>query len=152
MDNPLSDADIAVTCFMDGFNCAQSLLSTFGPRLGLERETALRVAGAFGGGMARTGLVCGAVSGALMVIGVKYAMTHAGERERREETYRRSQEFIRRFKELNGSVLCPELLGFDLSTPEGLKTVGERELFATVCPKLVRDAAAIVAALLIDPA
>ena len=69
----MSKAEVAVDCFEEGFNCSQAVVSAFAPELGLDRETALRVAAAFGGGMGRTGETCGAVSGALMVIGMQLA-------------------------------------------------------------------------------
>jgi C_GCAxxG_C_C family probable redox protein len=63
----MSNVEIAVASFKAGLGCSQAVLSAFGPGLGLDRPTALRVAAAFGGGMARMGQTCGAVSGALMV-------------------------------------------------------------------------------------
>ena len=61
----------AVSCFKDGFSCSQALLSTYGDQFGLNHELALKVSGAFGGGMGRMGETCGAVTGAFMVIGLK---------------------------------------------------------------------------------
>jgi C_GCAxxG_C_C family probable redox protein len=69
----------ATQCFSEGFNCSQAVLSAFGPEMGLDCETALRVAGMFGAGMGRMGNVCGAVTGAFMVIGLKYSKTQDGE-------------------------------------------------------------------------
>ena len=117
-------------------------------RSGLDRETALRVAGAFGAGMARTGGTCGAVTGALMVIGLTYAKTVQGDDDSRERTYALAQEFMDAFRERNGSLLCRELLGADVSTPEGMRTVRERDLFRTVCPAFVSSAGQILERLL----
>ena len=116
----------------------------YGERSGLDRETALRVAGAFGAGMARTGETCGAVTGALMVIGLNYAKTRKGDDDSRERAYALAQEFMDAFRERNRSLLCRELLGVDVSSPEGVAAVRERDLFRTVCPTFVRDAGEIL--------
>lgn len=120
------------------------MLSSFGEELGLDRELALKVAGAFGGGMARMGETCGAVTGALMVIGLKHGKTKTGDDGAREKTYELVEEFVKRFKSRHGSIVCRELLGCDLSNPEGLKTARKKGLFTTLCPQLVRDATEIL--------
>ena len=120
------------------------MLSSFGEELGLERDLALRVAGAFGGGMARMGETCGAVTGALMAIGLKYGMTQAKDEAARDKTYKLAQELATRFKERHGSIVCRELLGYDLSLPEGRKAAYDKGLFSTLCPELVRDAVEIL--------
>ena len=138
----------AVACFQGGFNCAQAVLSAFVPELGLARELALRVAGALGGGMARSGATCGAVTGALMAIGLKYGKCRPGDDAARERAYALAGEFLRRFQAGHGSTLCRELLGHDLSTPAGREAAQEAGLYETLCPQLVRDAAEIVEELL----
>jgi C_GCAxxG_C_C family probable redox protein len=124
------------------------VLSSFGEELGLERELALRVAGAFGGGMARMGAACGAVTGALMAIGLKYGMTQAKDEQARDKTYKLTHDFVERFKERHRSIVCRELLGCDLSKPEERKAALDKGLFTTICPQFVRDAAEIVEQLL----
>ncbi|NOY97658.1 MAG: C_GCAxxG_C_C family protein, partial [Chloroflexi bacterium] len=114
----------------------------FAPDLGLSEESAIKIAAAFGGGMARQGEVCGAVSGALMALGLKYG--HASP-ENRDEVNGIGGTFMRRFEERNGSILCRELLGCAIDTPEGLQQARERGVFAAVCPKAVRVAAQLVA-------
>ena len=141
----MSKVDLAVACFKQDFNCSQVVFSTYAPSLGLDRETALRVAAAFGGGMGRTGETCGAVSGALMVIGLRYGQCAAEDKGAKEKTYELAREFLNRFAARNdGCVKCRELLGYDVGTPEGLQTAREQGLFETLCPKFVRDAAEIV--------
>lgn len=98
--------------------------------------------------MARTGETCGAVTGALMVIGLHYAKTRKDDDDSRERAYALAQEFMDAFRERNQSLLCRDILGVDVSTPEGMRSVRERDLFRTVCPKFVRDAAEILEALL----
>ena len=134
----------AVSCFGEGFNCAQAVLSAFGPEMGLDHETALRVAGMFGAGMGRMGNVCGAVTGAFMVIGLKYSKTKDGEDGKRDQGYALVRQFADEFRACNGSILCRELLGCDISTPEGLAQARDNSTFSTLCPKLVENAVEIL--------
>jgi C_GCAxxG_C_C family probable redox protein len=124
------------------------VLSSFGEAFGLEQGLALRVAGAFGGGMARMGEICGAVTGALMVIGLKYGMTQAKDEAARDKTYKLAQELASKFKARHNSLVCRELLGYDLSKPEERKAAHDKGLFTTLCPEFVRDAVEIVEQLL----
>ena len=140
----MSKAEQAVSCFEEGFSCAQAVLSAYGPHSGLDRETALRVAGAFGGGMARMGRTCGAVTGALMAIGLERASTRTDDDETKEACYDLVGEFVRQFEARNGSITCKELLGYDISIPEESALAREQGLYSTLCPKLVRDAAEII--------
>ena len=133
----------ALACFKEGFSCSQAVLSTYGPELGLDRERALRVSGAFGGGMGRMGETCGAVTGALMAIGLKYGKTRAEDNQTRDKAYSLVREFVDRFKSRNGSIVCRELLGCDVTTLEGRRLAEERKLVATLCPKFVQDACEI---------
>ncbi len=126
------------------------MLSAYGRRFGLDRETALRVAGAFGAGMARTGEICGSVNGALMVIGLKHAKMQPDDDDSRELAYALAQDFMDAFRERNHTLLCRELLGVDVSTPEGIAVVREKNLFHIVCPKFVQDAAEILELILKD--
>ena len=95
--------------------------------------------------MGRTGEVCGAVSGALMVIGLKYGPATAADKQAKERTYELARAFAERFKERNnGCIKCRELLGYEIDTPEGRQLAREKGLFAELCPKFVHDAAEIV--------
>jgi C_GCAxxG_C_C family probable redox protein len=116
----------------------------YGDRFGLDRDTALRVAGAFGGGMARRGETCGAVTGAFMVIGLKYGKTKSDDDDAREKTYELVNEFVHRFQKQNGTILCRELLGHDLGTEEGREIIMEQNLIVTRCPEFVRAAGEIL--------
>jgi C_GCAxxG_C_C family probable redox protein len=135
----------AVSCF-ENFNCAQSVIATCGPELGLDRESALRVAGGLGGGMGRLGEVCGAVTGAFLVIGLKHGKSSPedDESETKEKAYALVYEFADRFRARNGAILCRELLGCDISTPDGRAQAKEKGLFSDLCPKLVGDAVEIL--------
>jgi len=140
----MSQAKRAVSCFREGFNCSQAVFSTYGPPLGLDRELALKITGPFGAGMARMGQVCGAVTGSFMVIGLIHGRTRAEDEETREKAYKLVNEFVDQFTSRNGSILCRDLLGCDVSTEEGRALAEEQNLFDTRCPKLVQDAAEIL--------
>lgn len=146
----MSRAEDAVSCFNSGFSCSQAVLSTYSEELGMDKETAFKVACAFGAGMGRMAETCGAVTGAFMVLGLKYGKFKADDEAAKEKTYAFVNEFSRRFKARNGTIVCKELLGADMSTPEGMKYAKEHKLAAKLCPKYVRDAAEIVEEILKD--
>jgi C_GCAxxG_C_C family probable redox protein len=133
----------AVATFRDGINCTQAILSAWGSRHGLDRDTAMKLGGAFGSGM-NMGETCGAVTGALMIIGLRHAKVSKAGFLSRDRTERETLEFIESFKTRNGTVLCKELLGCDLGTPQGRATARRDRSFKTRCPKFVRDAAEIL--------
>ncbi len=149
MERPieLGPAALAVTLFEQGFTCGPAVLAAFAGRHGLDRDTALRVACAYGGGIALGGSTCGAVSGALMAIGLAHGRTRVEDEAAREKTYEAARTFLERFRRENGSDVCHELLGVDISTPEGREAAAKDGLFRTRCPQLVRSAARIVASL-----
>jgi C_GCAxxG_C_C family probable redox protein len=144
----MSDVELAVGAFEGGFNCCQAVLATYGPRFGLERELALKLASGFGGGIGHLGESCGAVTGALMVIGLKQGATVAGDKESQDKTYGLIGQFLEKFKARHGSILCRELLGYDISTPEGRQAVKDKGLNKKLCPGFVRDSAEILEELL----
>ncbi len=133
----------AVKYFRDGYNCSQALVGSYGEEFGLDKATGFRVATGFGGGM-RMGRTCGAVTGAIMVLGLKYGNAGAEDKEAKAKTYEGVGEIIKRFKARNNSVICKELLGCDISTPEGLAQANENDLFKSVCPKMVQEAAEVL--------
>ena len=133
----------AVAYFKEGFSCSQAIVAAYGPSLGLDRDTALKIALGFGGGMGRLAETCGAVTGAFMVLGLKFGSATA-ERQAKEIVYARVREFAERFKARHGSLLCRDLLGCDLNTPEGLALAQEKKLSSTVCPPYVETAAKIL--------
>lgn len=133
----------AVNYFMNNFNCSQSVFTTFATEMGIDEELALKISTEFGGG-ARCGQLCGAVAGALMVLGLKYGHCHSDNAEEKSRAYSYAVEFNKRFCEKNGSVVCKELLGYDLTLPDDIIKIKEKNLFKTVCPKMVADATEIV--------
>jgi len=124
-------------------------LFSFCEELGLDADTALKIACGFGAGMGRKGEVCGAVSGGVMVLGLKYGRGEKEERAQTDATYAKIRELIDRFCAKHGSCICRELLsGCNLATPEGQTYYWENQCFNGICRPCVRDAAEIVADLL----
>ena len=130
--------------FNGNFNCAQSVLATYSPQFGLEEDMALRIATGFGGGMGRFGRACGAVTGAIMTIGLKYGQAKNDIIELKEKTYQIVGEFINRFQEIHGSVICKELLGCDINTPEGKDYYNQHNFFEKKCSQYVKSAVEIL--------
>ena len=126
-----------------GFNCAQSVLAVFCENYGLDRETALKISAGFGGGM-RCGEVCGAATGALMVIGLKEGHYRENDAPAKQFCYRKTVEFMDVFRKRHGSLLCRDLLSCDISTPEGMEEAAGKNLFATRCMELIQSAISIL--------
>lgn len=135
----MKDADRAERLFRDNHNCCQAVLASMSPDLGLDKETAVRLGTAFGGGMGRMGGVCGAVTGAFLVLGLRYGDPAAAAGPK-EHVYGLVNSFVEEFRGLHGSILCKELLGCEIGTPEGMAEAKEKGLFDTVCVRFVRDA------------
>jgi len=139
----MGKVDQAVECFCGGAACSQAIAATYGPDFGLPREQAMKVASGFAGGM-RLGETCGAVTGAFMVLGLKFGGADCETRDGRDAVYAALADFVRRFEQRNRVVICRELLGCDISTPDGARKANREGLFRTICPNLVKDAAEIL--------
>ena len=123
------------------------MLGGFAERYGMSLENAVRSACGFGGGVAGTGQTCGAVNGALMVLGLAHATQEPGNGPARQATYTATRTLLGRFRERHGSISCRELLGVDIGTIEGRERAMREGLFATRCPVFVREAAELAAEL-----
>lgn len=144
----IGDAARVATLHMEGsINCSQAVLSVYGKYFDLPEATAIKVATAFGAGMGRMGGVCGAVTGAYMVLGLTY---EHGNPASRSEVYDLVREFNKRFIARNGALSCRELLGHDIGSPEGLSAIRAQKLTSTVCPRLDRDAGEILEELIAE--
>jgi C_GCAxxG_C_C family probable redox protein len=143
----MSDVEKAVHLFKDGCACSQAILGVYGPRFGLDEDLAMRVAACFAGGMRRAE-TCGAVTGAFMALGLAYCDKNCRTAERRKPAYDAVVAFAEKFKQRHGSLACKDLLGCDISTPEGAKVATEKGLFRTKCVDLVRDAAGFLEGML----
>jgi len=145
MDKPTR----AIEYFRNKFNCSQSVLTTFGPEYGLSEDESLRIATAFGAGMGRQQHICGAITGALMVLGLKYGKGLNDPEEKKIYTYLKTKEFFDEFRRLNGSVNCLDLLeGLDINNPDDHKKIEEKNFFVFRCEKYVSDAVNILSKML----
>jgi C_GCAxxG_C_C family probable redox protein len=139
----MSKVQEAVECFCRGAACSQAIVGTYGPQLGLPREQGVRLASGFAGGM-RLAQTCGAVTGAFMILGLRYGGSNCDQRDQREAVYSAIRRFAVRFQERNHTVVCRDLLGCDISTPAGARRATTEGFFRTICPKLVEDSAEIL--------
>ena len=131
----------AVQLFEDGYMCSQAALAVFCEEFGLSREQAFKISISFGSGM-RKGEVCGACTGAIMALGLKYG-------ENKSKSDEMCVKFLDSFKKENGSYICRDLLDCDIRTEEGIKYAIDNNLFKEICPKMVESAAKIAQELIL---
>jgi C_GCAxxG_C_C family probable redox protein len=137
----------ALDLFVDGQFCSQAVLSAFCDELELSPATALKVASGFGGGIGRMGDVCGAVSGAIIALGLHDWQGDTVSQDEKMKVTHRVREFTARFKQKHGSITCRDLLGCDIGQAEGFQTAVDTGVFVSVCQPLVQDAVCILEAL-----
>ena len=141
-------AELAAETMRTGFNCCQSVVKAFASEFGAPEDAVVRMASSFGGGMGRNGYVCGAVSGAALVLGARYGYSDLSETDARENNYSKVTALIEQFRKENGTILCRELLSIDPKNIEDWKRARDAGAFANQCPLLVRSAARILESLL----
>lgn len=136
----------AVELFKNGFNCSQSVFAAFAGEFGMDEETALKVSAGLGGGVGRAREVCGAVSGAAMLVGFKYGATDADDAEAKQRCYAVVQQIIAEFKENNPSIICRELLELNEGANTDPKPEARTQEYyqKRPCVQLVEDAARAV--------
>jgi C_GCAxxG_C_C family probable redox protein len=118
----MTNGKIAEEKFRSGYNCSQSVLFGLIDELNIDKDTALKISNGFGGGMGRKQEVCGAVSGAIMSLGLLYGRGEKDGPEKQETTYSKVRELIDSFKKEFGTINCKDLLsGCVLMTEEGQK-------------------------------
>jgi C_GCAxxG_C_C family probable redox protein len=144
----MNKSDLAVCLFRRGFSCSQAVFAAFAEDYGLDRETALRIAQPFGGGIAGGGDWCGALTGTFLVAGLKYGRVRPEDAAAKDKTYAVVRELMARFGARHGGTRCRDLLGCDIGTPEGRQKANELKLHETKCEGLVADAAALLEELL----
>ena len=128
----------AVQYYEDGYLCSQSVLAAYAEEYGLSEEQALKLGTCLGSGM-RMGEVCGACTGALMVLGLVH-----DDPKNRMAANENSKRFLNTFREVNGSYICNDLLGCDVRTLEGVQYARDHHLFTEFCPKMVASAVEIL--------
>ena len=131
--------DIALELFGNSHNCAQSVFAACADESRIDVDTAKAVAAGFGGGIAGSQGVCGAVSGAIMAIGIqKYDPQNVAESKRQVSDL--SKKFLQEYESREGSIACRILLGVEMSTPEGKAEIQKSNLFRTKCVRFVAAA------------
>lgn len=128
-------------------SCSQAVLTMFNEKYNLgdiDHDTCMKIASAFCGGVANTGNICGALNGALMVLGLKYGISDMdASMEEGMKVIDISQKLLDEFKKMNGSIMCKELIKHDLITPEDIQDAFETGAFEK-CPKFVEDTSKIL--------
>ena len=133
----------AVDYFSQKLHCSQSVLAAFADECGITEEEALKLGSCFGSGM-RKGQVCGAVTGALMVLGLLYGQKSAGDTEGRNVSNKVNDLMMDLFKEKCGSYICNDLLGYDITSEEEFQCCRDNKLFTEFCHKMVAAAVEVV--------
>lgn len=103
----------AVELFMSGYGCSQSVVVAFADLYGLDDTMAKRIAAGFGGGVGRMRMMCGTVSGLVILAGLDCGQTEGNDREGKAACYKVVQELLETFRQRNGSIICAELLGLN---------------------------------------
>jgi C_GCAxxG_C_C family probable redox protein len=145
----MNKEDYAIDQFKKGYNCAQSVLTAFHDEIEIDEKDLLKIASGFGGGMGHLQLTCGAVTGAFMVISLTHGYNDPNDRVAKDKAYSKIVEFERRFKELNSTTGCRELLGADFNSEEGRMKIITENLHERVCHKAIKDAVSILRDLII---
>ncbi len=142
----MNESERAVELFKEGYNCSQSVFTAFAHRFDIDEETAKKISAGLGGGVGRLREVCGAVSGAAMVIGSLACATEGKDSENKQRNYELVREFTKRFTEENSSIICRELLGLDKQTKETAKPESRTAEYykKRPCVELVECAAKIL--------
>lgn len=137
----------ALGLFMEGYNCSQSVFMAFADLFGISEDAAKKISAGLGGGVGRQREVCGAVSGAAMVIGSIKAAENGDDNEGKKANYELVREFCDEFKERNdGTIICREMLEIADEKKESA-TPDERNAKyyeSRPCAKAVYDAAEIL--------
>ncbi len=136
----------AVELFKSGCNCSQAVVCAYCDLFGMDEETAMRASDGFGGGMGRMRLTCGAVSGMAFTAGLALSKGIAGDIPTRTKVYDTVQKMSNEFAEKNGSVICGDLLGINLTGEKGAVPTKRTDEFykKRPCVGCVEDCAEII--------
>lgn len=136
-----STADNAERYFIDQkYNCAEATLLALCQEWGISSDVVPQVAAGFGGGMGKKGLICGALSGTVMAIGLRFASPDPADTEKRKLVTNYVSKLLDDFKDSFGETGCRELIGCDLSTPEGMMKAKVEKVRTEKCRHFVRRA------------
>jgi len=138
-------AEIALRKFEEGYHCAQSVTYAFAGDVQIDKNLLMTASTGFGAGFSRKQEVCGAVSGAVIILGAKYGRNDNDPESKTEKTYSEVQKFIDEFTKEKGSIICSELLqGCNLLTEEGQKVFEEKNMLREICFKCVETTCTIL--------
>ena len=140
----MSRSENAVDLFLSGYNCAQSLVLSFADDLKYSKELAQKMAAGFGGGMGKQQETCGAVTGAIMVLGILKGEEVNNNDELKASAYGAVKELIRDFTAEFKTTQCRDLIGCDLNTPEGSAKFKDDKIMENVCAPCVKKAVEII--------
>jgi C_GCAxxG_C_C family probable redox protein len=140
----MNKSEIASGYMKKGYNCAQSIMKAYASEVGMNEEDAIRMASVLGGGVGRNGHICGAVSGAALIIGMKFGTIDPVDFLAKEKAYNKANELLEKFSAENKSVLCKELIPYDMKNPAELKKAREAGVFVKQCPLYVLSAGRIL--------
>lgn len=139
----------AVENFMAGYGCCQSVVAAFADLYGLDDTLAKKIAAGFGGGIGRMRMMCGAVSGIVMLVGLHCGQTEGSDREGKSACYKVVQELLEQSRQQNGSLICAEILGlkgYEKATCSYIASPRTAEYYKTrPCAAKVESAARIFA-------
>ena len=136
-------AEKAADTFARGYNCAQAVLSAFCEDDGLDVSIAFKLANGLGGGL-RCGEVCGAVSGAILALGLKCGFYIENDLDQKNFCNAKTYEYIEKFSEGRGSILCRDLLGVDVRVPEDHRKPETRQAHQAVCSDVIKEAVKVL--------
>jgi len=139
MDEKSTLGKKAVAHFKKGYNCAQSVLLTMFEHWNGKNDLIPKVATGFGGGIGRCGSLCGALTGGVMAVSVRYG-TNEPSLEKRLRTYDIARGFYTWFEKQHGSVMCRELIGYDLSVPGEMEKARKSKVLNERCTVFIRNA------------
>ncbi|NVO02922.1 MAG: C_GCAxxG_C_C family protein [Bacteroidetes bacterium] len=140
----MTKVELANQYFNEGYNCAQSVIATFSEEFGLKKEVALKLAKNFGAGCLHRGEMCGAISGALMLYGLKYGSENPNDELSEEIVYYLSKKHVKEFEKIHGTIICKDLLGIDIGSIEETNSEIDISKIKLKCHDFVKDSATII--------
>ena len=135
--------ELAKKYFSGNYNCSQSTMKAILVGMEMDFEQVMPLAAGIGAGVAHEGNVCGAVSGAILALGVIENKSHADAKQHKEAAYASGEEFVRRFKQKYGTIICNELTGVEMTDTNARNNAIEDGTFVKKCPSFVSDAVRI---------
>jgi C_GCAxxG_C_C family probable redox protein len=137
-------SEFAKELFLEGNNCAQSVVLSFVEDYGYSKELALKISAGFGGGMGKGQSTCGAVTGAIMVLGIIEGEKASDNNELKSGTYSAVKELLKKFTDDFESSSCLDLTGCDFNTDSGNEKFKNEGVMEKICAPCVKRAVEIV--------